>query len=167
MSLLPPEDPAVRFQIWLRKSRRPYQKPGEQQKPQLHKGLHRERRSTYLKRRLLHLFSLFVLIPHNWGANCIFSNARNWTKIENIQSFPHATLVFLALSCDKYMIQCAFWQMRYNKDLMQMNTYRHCIYANLLYYLKVMDLTWLVNSLWRPNPHFHMYQNVLPHAQIL
>lgn len=32
VSLLPPEDPAVRFQIWLRKSRRPYQKPLEQQK---------------------------------------------------------------------------------------------------------------------------------------
>ena len=107
------------------RSRRPYQKPGEQQQQQQKnlsctKGLLRGRRSSHLKRRPLHLFSLFVVIPHNWSSNCIpsffFSSVRNWieiqktkkTKQKNIQGFLNATLLFLALM------------------------YRHCIYCMLI-----------------------------------
>lgn len=46
--------------------------------------------------------------------------------------------------------------MSYNKDLIQINMYSHYTYANLLYYFNMMDLTWLVNSLWRINPHFRI-----------
>lgn len=56
-----------------------------------------------------------------------FFSARNWIEIENIQGFLNATLVFGALSCDKYIMQCALWQMKYNKDFMRINMYRYCI----------------------------------------
>ena len=76
VSLLPPEDPVVRFQIWLRKEQEALSKAWgttttTKKNLSCTKGLLRGRRSSHLKRRPLHLFSLFVVIPHNWSSNCI------------------------------------------------------------------------------------------------
>lgn len=90
MSLLPPEDPAVRFQIWLRKSRRPYQKPPEQQKPQLHKGLLREK--TKLSFKETTAASVFTVCSNSTQHEALtvffFSTVRNWIEIEKHTAFP-------------------------------------------------------------------------------
>lgn len=145
VSLLPPENPAVRFQIWQGKSRRPYQKPRELQKPQLHKGLLRERRSSHLKRSLLHLFSPFVLIPHDWGSNWIFSTAKKINKKNWNENSPSPSLVWRRSVWVCHDVT-NITHKRNNKDFIQITVYRHWVYANLQWSLQgdLSDINWHV-----------------------
>ena len=115
VSLLPPEDPVVRFQIWLRKEQEALSKAWgttttTTKKPQLHKRTpQREKKLSFKAKTTASVFFVCcnsTQLKLELYSFFFFSSVRNWIEIQktkkakqkNIQGFLNATLLFLALT---------------------------------------------------------------------